>query len=231
MVAGIYFLRDLLLLRLHAAAAQGALVVDAGACCSARVGALLSAFLDALTVVAVAVTVGVGLLRGLPPRRVRQAARRGARRDARRRRAWRCIATDLEQFRAFLRGLMMHGAVGTAIGGVMTQVGRAAEPADRRAGRLELRRVLPEGGAGVAAGRVRRPRDLLAASSASGCSATARGLPDAVRAVLRDHSEHMAAQGDAARPAGADRAGAGGGDPGVRRSRSTSPRSASSGWW
>ena len=29
----------------------------------------------------------------------------------------------LEQFRAFLRGLMMHAAVGTAIGGVTTQVG------------------------------------------------------------------------------------------------------------
>jgi Na+:H+ antiporter, NhaB family len=32
-------------------------------------------------------------------------------------------AGTLEQFRAFLRGLMMHAAVGTAIGGVTTQVG------------------------------------------------------------------------------------------------------------
>ena len=30
---------------------------------------------------------------------------------------------DLEQFRAFLRSLMMHGAVGTALGGVTTLVG------------------------------------------------------------------------------------------------------------
>ena len=30
---------------------------------------------------------------------------------------------DLEQFRGFLRNLMMHGAVGTALGGAMTQVG------------------------------------------------------------------------------------------------------------
>ncbi|MFP3541113.1 SLC13 family permease, partial [Pseudomonas sp. SIMBA_044] len=30
---------------------------------------------------------------------------------------------DLEQFRAFLRSLLMHGAVGTALGGVCTLVG------------------------------------------------------------------------------------------------------------
>ena len=30
---------------------------------------------------------------------------------------------DLEQFRAFLRNLIMHGAVGTALGGVCTLVG------------------------------------------------------------------------------------------------------------
>ncbi|MDI7163411.1 SLC13 family permease, partial [Escherichia coli] len=29
----------------------------------------------------------------------------------------------LEQFRAFLRSLMMHAGVGTALGGVMTMVG------------------------------------------------------------------------------------------------------------
>ena len=31
--------------------------------------------------------------------------------------------SDLDAFRAFLRGLMMHAAVGTALGGVTTQVG------------------------------------------------------------------------------------------------------------
>ena len=30
---------------------------------------------------------------------------------------------DLENFRAFLRSLLMHGAVGTALGGVCTLVG------------------------------------------------------------------------------------------------------------
>jgi NhaB family Na+:H+ antiporter len=31
--------------------------------------------------------------------------------------------SDLDAFRSFLRGLMMHSAIGTALGGVMTQVG------------------------------------------------------------------------------------------------------------
>ena len=34
-----------------------------------------------------------------------------------------CIAADLDQFRAFLRGIVMHAAVGTALGGVTTIVG------------------------------------------------------------------------------------------------------------
>ena len=32
-------------------------------------------------------------------------------------------AEDLEDFRAFLRSLIMHGAVGTALGGVCTTLG------------------------------------------------------------------------------------------------------------
>ena len=34
-----------------------------------------------------------------------------------------CTREDLEQFRAFLRSLVMHAAVGTALGGVTTLVG------------------------------------------------------------------------------------------------------------
>nr|WP_114139321.1 hypothetical protein [Escherichia coli] len=37
----------------------------------------------------------------------------------------------LEQFRGFLRSLMMHAGVGTALGGVMTMVGRTTEPDHR----------------------------------------------------------------------------------------------------
>jgi NhaB family Na+:H+ antiporter len=69
--------------------------------------ALLSAFLDALTVLAVLITVGIGFHDAF-----QRAASQG---DGDRH--------DLEQFRAFMRGILMHAAVGTAIGGVCTLVG------------------------------------------------------------------------------------------------------------
>jgi NhaB family Na+:H+ antiporter len=86
------------------------------------VSALLSAFLDALTVVAVAVTVGLGFYEVY--HRVASGKRVEVAHDA--------SADDaveqphretLDDFRAFLRSLMMHAAVGTALGGVTTQVG------------------------------------------------------------------------------------------------------------
>jgi NhaB family Na+:H+ antiporter len=121
MVAGIYFLRDLLLevftgllLRVRSSSAL-ALTICA-------VAAFLSAFLDALTVVAVVVTVGLGFYE------VYHRAASGKRHDdvhdpSRDEHVAAPHAGTLDQFRAFLRGLMMHAAVGTAIGGVMTQVG------------------------------------------------------------------------------------------------------------
>jgi NhaB family Na+:H+ antiporter len=122
MVAGIYFLRDLLLyvftrliLRIRSREML-ALTFCAAA-------AVLSAFLDALTVVAVAVTVGMGFYEVF--HRVASGKTHATPHHD--------TATDeyvqvlhrenLEGFRGFLRSLMMHGAVGTAIGGVMTQVG------------------------------------------------------------------------------------------------------------
>ncbi|MFO1395147.1 MAG: sodium/proton antiporter NhaB [Steroidobacteraceae bacterium] len=121
MVAGIHFLRDLLLyvftrllLRLRSGPALGLMFCAASAA--------LSAFLDALTVVAVAVTVGGGfyavyhrVASGKAPHDAHDAASDEGVGESHR--------SDLERFRAFLRGLMMHSAVGTAIGGVMTQVG------------------------------------------------------------------------------------------------------------
>jgi Na+/H+ antiporter len=122
MVAGIYFLRDLLLYvftRLILRVRSRELL--ALTFCAAA--ALLSAFLDALTVVAVAVTVGMGFYEVF--HRVASGKTHAALHHD--------MATDedvqalqrenLEGFRAFLRSLMMHGAIGTAIGGVMTQVG------------------------------------------------------------------------------------------------------------
>ena len=81
--------------------------------------ALLSAFLDALTVTAVLISVGVGFFGvyhkihssnldldddGVLDRK-------------------QLSGETLEQFRSFLRSLIMHGVVGTALGGVMTLVG------------------------------------------------------------------------------------------------------------
>ena len=122
MVAGIYFLRDLLLLvftRLILRVRSGPLLAMLF-CASA---AVLSAFLDALTVVAVAITVGVGIYEIY--HRVASSKTHGTLdHDATNDSAVSVLHHEnLEQLRGFLRSLMMHGAIGTAIGGVMTQVG------------------------------------------------------------------------------------------------------------
>lgn len=114
MVAGIYFMKPLLLfvftrllLRI-----QSKTVLSLAFCLAA---AFLSAFLDALTVIAVVIGVATGFydiyhryITGLD----QQA---GAITNEH--------AQTLEQFRAFLRSLLMHAGVGTALGGVMTMVG------------------------------------------------------------------------------------------------------------
>jgi NhaB family Na+:H+ antiporter len=122
MVAGIYFLRDLLLyvftrliLRIHS---RGMLALT-----FCMVAALLSAFLDALTVVAVAVTVGVGfyeVYHRVASGKTHATPHHDATHDHE---VHLLHRQNLDDFRGFLRSLMMHGAVGTAIGGVMTQVG------------------------------------------------------------------------------------------------------------
>jgi NhaB family Na+:H+ antiporter len=122
MVAGIYFLRDLLLyvftrmiLRVRSRATLALTFCAASA--------LLSAFLDALTVVAVAVTVGMGfyeVYHRVASGKAHQALQHDSGTDEFVEVTHR---ENLEGFRGFLRSMMMHGAVGTAIGGVMTQVG------------------------------------------------------------------------------------------------------------
>lgn len=119
MVAGIHFVRDVLLfvftkllvkVRSHTSLAL----------IFCFLGAFLSAFLDALTVLAVVITICMGVYRyyhdlisgNNPAARVNnddyvQDEFKG----------------DLEQFRAFLRSILMHAAVGTALGGVCTIVG------------------------------------------------------------------------------------------------------------
>ncbi|MFZ5723623.1 MAG: sodium/proton antiporter NhaB [Pseudomonadota bacterium] len=115
MVAGIHFLRDLLLyvfsiilMRVQSRIALALLF--------SLSSAILSAFLDALTVVAVVITVAAGLYAVYHAAASTQA-------DLDADGTPDLAHEDLEKFRAFLRGLLMHAAVGTALGGVSTLVG------------------------------------------------------------------------------------------------------------
>ncbi len=121
MVAGIYFMKDFLqftftriLVRVRSKLVISLLFTLAGA--------VLSAFLDALTVTAVIIAVAYGFYNIYhryasgktmqcthdlcSDHKVKEKSR-----------------AELQEFRAFLRNLMMHGAVGTALGGVCTLVG------------------------------------------------------------------------------------------------------------
>ncbi|MCJ7452514.1 MAG: sodium/proton antiporter NhaB [Steroidobacteraceae bacterium] len=194
MVAGIYFLRDLLLyvfarllLKVHTSSTLSVLF-----CASA---AVLSAFLDALTVVAVAITVGAGFYEVY--HRVASGKHYDAEHDAAHDDGVHTLhREDLEQFRAFLRGLMMHSAVGTAIGGVMTQVGEPqnlliAEQAGWTFVEFFLKVApvsVPVAIAGLATCWVIDRFRLFSYGA---------GLPDSVRSVLRDHAEHLSSRATA----------------------------------
>ncbi len=131
MVAGIFFMKDLLLFIFTKilVRVRSKLVLSL---LFSFVAAFLSAFLDALTVTAVIITIGVGFYLiyhkvasgkefhhdhdHLDDEQIEPLDR-----------------NDLETFRAFFRSLIMHAAVGTALGGVMTLVGEPQNPliADR----------------------------------------------------------------------------------------------------
>jgi NhaB family Na+:H+ antiporter len=121
MVAGIFFMKDMLLF-VFTKILLGVRSKKLLSLLFCFVSAVLSAFLDALTVTAVVIAVASGFY-GI----------------------WHKVASgkhydvehdttdddqvvalhrdDLDKFRNFLRGLMMHAAVGTALGGVTTMVG------------------------------------------------------------------------------------------------------------
>ena len=121
MVAGIYFLREMLLFTFT----KILLGVRSKILLSfmfSLTAAFLSAFLDALTVTAVIITVAVGFY-GVYHK---VASGKGFGHDHDHSSDHDVIELhrdDLAQFRRFLRSLMMHGAVGTALGGVTTLVG------------------------------------------------------------------------------------------------------------
>lgn len=121
MVAGIYFLRELLLFTFTKIllGIRSQLALALMVCFTA---ALLSAFLDALTVLAVLITIGFSFYQVF--HRFASGKHYEAEHDANMDEGVHELhRSDLDTFRAFLRGLMMHAAVGTALGGVMTQVG------------------------------------------------------------------------------------------------------------
>jgi NhaB family Na+:H+ antiporter len=121
MVAGIYFLREMLLFTFT----KILLGVRSKVLLSllfSFAAAFLSAFLDALTVTAVIITVAAGFYG------VYHKVASGKKFDhdhdpTTDDQIVELHREDLENFRAFLRSLMMHGAVGTALGGVTTLVG------------------------------------------------------------------------------------------------------------
>jgi NhaB family Na+:H+ antiporter len=118
MVAGIYFMKQLLLFiftRLLLSI-RSKTVLSLSFCLAA---AFLSAFLDALTVVAVVISVAIGFY-GIYHRVASSSSNNDLQDDSQLDVSKRDV---LEQFRAFLRSLMMHAGVGTALGGVMTMVG------------------------------------------------------------------------------------------------------------
>lgn len=119
MVAGIYFMKQLLLLVFTKLllGIRSKILLSLSFCLAA---AFLSAFLDALTVVAVVISVAVGFY-GIYHRVASNCGDDNNILDDSHLEDG--STTILEQFRAFLRSLMMHAGVGTALGGVMTMVG------------------------------------------------------------------------------------------------------------
>lgn len=121
MVAGIHFMKELLLF-LFSRILLGVRSKAVLSLLFCVLSAFLSAFLDALTVTAVIISAAVGfyavyhrVASGANPRE--ESALDSDQQVAQLHRE------DLDQFRAFLRSLLMHGAVGTALGGVCTLVG------------------------------------------------------------------------------------------------------------
>ena len=122
MVAGIYFMKNLMLTIFT----KLLLSIESKVTLSIMfcfVSAFLSAFLDALTVTAVLIAVAVGFYR------IFHLANSGLEFSSNDHDYYNDSSLseagieDLENFKAFMRDLIMHGVVGTALGGVCTIVG------------------------------------------------------------------------------------------------------------
>ncbi|MCR9279130.1 MAG: sodium/proton antiporter NhaB [Pseudomonadaceae bacterium] len=191
MVAGIYFMKDLLLF-VFTKILLGIRSKMAISLLFSFVAAVLSAFLDALTVTAVIIAVAVGFYSVYH----RVASGKHHRHDTDHdhgedHEVHDLHRSDLDQFRAFLRSLLMHGAVGTALGGVCTTVG---EPQNlliaSRVGWEFIEfflRMAPVTMPVLAVGLITCL--LLEKTKIAGYGAT---LPDAVRHILEDFDREEA---------------------------------------
>jgi NhaB family Na+:H+ antiporter len=121
MVAGIYFMKDFLQFTFTRVLVRvrSKITISLIFC---FLGAFLSAFLDALTVTAVIIAVAYAFynvyhryVSGMDLLCAHDLSCDTQFKEVQRK--------ELQQFRGFLRNLMMHGAVGTALGGVCTLVG------------------------------------------------------------------------------------------------------------
>ncbi len=122
MVAGIYFMKSLLLVTftnilLHVRSKYLLALLFS------MTAALLSAFLDALTVTAVIISVAVGFYSVYHKVASGKGHQHKDHDHVSDHEVVDLHRDDLEGFRAFLRSLLMHSAVGTALGGVCTLVG------------------------------------------------------------------------------------------------------------
>ncbi len=121
MVAGIYFLKEMLLF-VFTKILLGVRSKKLLSLLFCAVAALLSAFLDALTVTAVIISVAAGFY-GIYHKVASGKGYDHSHDETDDEQVHELHREDLNQFRAFLRNLMMHAAIGTALGGVTTLVG------------------------------------------------------------------------------------------------------------
>lgn len=191
MVAGIYFMKDLLLWAFNKLLLNVRSKIALSLLFSV-VAAVLSAFLDALTVTAVLITVAVGFYSVY--HKVASDPSSGATPDHSTDESVQELhRSDLDQFRAFLRSLVMHGAVGTALGGVCTMVGEPqnlliAEKVGWNFGEFFVR-VAPVSIPAVLAGFTTAV--LLERFKILGYGAT---LPERVRHILLDFDREQSAK-------------------------------------
>ncbi|WP_394180106.1 sodium/proton antiporter NhaB [Marinomonas posidonica] len=121
MVAGIYFMQGMLLFIFNKLLVKIRSKVIISLVFSFA-AAVMSAFLDALTVTAVLISVSVGFY-SVYHKVASDQTSSGKHNPNSDDKILPVNQSDLAEFRSFLRSLLMHGAIGTALGGVSTLVG------------------------------------------------------------------------------------------------------------